>query len=116
MTDEEIRIAIAETQGYEYGRYDGVQRWFNLRLGEGPDAIVGSTVDKLPDYLGSLDQMRNVLQDMDDEQWLDFMLYLCDECGMPEEASKWTIARTMLATSADQLARAYLRAKGLWRE
>ena len=86
MTDEEIRIKVAELLGFTE-IYDGI---IDDHYGANVDYYgligkdkVGYIVD-LPDYLFDLNachEMVETLRKEDDSKWYDFRKHLMDECG-----------------------------------
>jgi hypothetical protein len=69
---------------------------------------------KVPDYLNDLDAVRKVELNLDDEEWLEYMLQACDVMRIPSDMNKWTIARALLSMSAKEKCEAILKALSLW--
>lgn len=103
MTPDEMRIAIAETQGFQvYDEHivkpDGTPVDCEFLTEEGVNNI-------FPNYCNDLNAMHEVEKELNQSQKDDYILQLA-------ALTHWTPA----FSSAAQRAEAYLRVKGLWRE
>lgn len=117
MTDNEIRIAIAEACGWKP----------EVRRAEIPEAefvheetfwIRGDETRRgpwLPDYCNDLNAMRDAIITLDSPQSTDFLLLINSVVETPENEGRWHTFHTINAT-ARQRAEAFLRALGKWKE
>jgi len=103
MTAEQKRLRIAKLQGIE--QVDEESWWGGCFADDAPSLLY------VPDYLNDRNAMARVLRSLDDEEWLEFMLRLCDVLGQQPNFGKWTLARAMLEATASQQATAYLLVK-----
>lgn len=118
MKAEAQRIAIAEFCGWKPGvanvgpKHEKVGGyWYGGRFhvrdpGEYP----------FPDYLNCRNAMAKALQQLDDDEWLEYMMRLLDITHTLGTAGKWTTARALLESTPAQQAEAFLQAKGKWTE
>lgn len=67
-----------------------------------------------PDYPKCRNAMSKALRTLDDEEWPEYMLKLCDIAGTLDDAGKWATARALLAATPAQQAEAFLKVKGKW--
>ncbi len=112
MTDQEMRIAIAETCGW-YRLPQDSQTWAPRGWEHGKD-VYGKLrpTSNLPDYLNDLNAMREALACIDSKQQEVFIYHLhriVDSLDEREESSYWLI----LMATARQLAEAFIKTKGL---
>lgn len=68
----------------------------------------------LPRYREDRNALQRLILQLDDEQWLEFMLHVCDLTGTQVEAGKWTVGRALMSAPTPMLAEAVLRATGVW--
>lgn len=109
MTDEQMRIAIAEACGLEItadGKWascshEFVKSW-KTSVGDEPDRFYGP----LPDYLHDLNAMREAVEKLTTEGFIAWCSYLRKTVGTNE---------SMNAT-ARQRVEAFLRTVGKWRD
>lgn len=87
-------------------------RKLDVRIARSLDNLRWSWADgiqsRIPHYSRDLDAMREAEACLDDELWLEYMLQLCEECGVdPHAAGKWTVARCLMEATPRQRAKAY---------
>lgn len=113
LTDEEIRIKVAESLGYK----DLETKWEKYHQWECPDGRVrfGTIADKyacLPNYPESLDACAEFEATLTEEEWetyADYLLWSEDEPGH----SNYTACKIGCSATPRQRCLAYLKTKGL---
>ena len=117
MTDQEIRIAIAEAFGWK--QVKEVIRWskhvIKLPGGKKVAAMVHKE-DELPDYPNDLNAMHEAESSISPAQIPQWIKNLADiaikqACYGPCDHSYWIVMST-----ARQRAEAFLKTKGLWKK
>lgn len=108
LTEEEKRIAIAKSCGWEWKRSDQtiVCEWHN------PFGDVGGFI---PNYFHNLNAMHEAEKVLTDEEYVDYANTLSEAAyhlahGLPHVV----ITRNTVSPSAAQRAEAFGRVKGLW--
>ena len=106
MTDQEINMAIAKANGKPY--HKPTEEEINS----------GSYFQYEPDYFHNLNLMHDALNSLDDFQLKRVYVFLGMLPEFCETVNKNVVSRPwrMLRVSAHQLAEAFLRVKGLWKE
>lgn len=100
MTNEQIRIAIAESVGWKEKSVVGNGVVIDL---EGPEGQMGK--DKIPDLPNDLNAMHEVENEIERQGlWISY----CKELEK--------LVKNPITAPAQQRAEAYLRTKGLWKE
>ena len=105
MTDNEIRIAVAEACGWTHNEYDA-SLWYHQDHCPDDKYIL---VDDLPDYSSSLDAMYEAEKVLTDDKLMDFARWLGWDDDFPERTVK-----TLLRATARQRCEALLRVLGKW--
>ena len=99
MTNNAQRIAIAES------------------IGRQASVILDHRNCELPDdqiYPAGPGTMTKALRRLDDEEWLEYMLTLCDVTRTHIDSGKWTTVRALVGATVAQQAEAFLKVKGKW--
>lgn len=127
MTNDEIRIAIAESQGwtrYKHKSYenDSDQPWVpaGFDYDKSPYSLIRDTKE-LPNYTSDLNAMQEVEKTLRQDEQEIYWNHLVGVIWNPvladyPDAKQTTINTqlTLLFSTARQRAEAYLRTKGLW--
>jgi hypothetical protein len=113
MTGDELNQAIARYLGWKWdaariidptGELSQNREAYSLD----DDVWFDRLPTVLPNWSADSNLMRKLLDDeLDDDAWLEFMLFLCDVTNTPTDLSKWTIARCFLEATPRQLAEAF---------
>ena len=98
MSEEEINIVIAEACGWKTG-YRDPEAWHPL-----------------PDFFHDLNAMREAEELLDDDQWLEYMLNLQDVLQRDPNRGKWVVCQDNMQATASQLAKAFVKTIGKWKE
>lgn len=115
MTEFELNQAIAEQLGWTWddeqivdpdGRLTQNRQSFDPEAGEWYDRLP----IVLPKWTKDSNRMRSALCRLDDDQWLEFMLHLCDRTQHHPDLGKWTLIRVALEAQPLLLAQAYYNA------
>ena len=119
MTNDEIRIAVAQARGWRWkiyndGNLDAV--WSPGPNGKWEGSFV-EFLEGLPNYPVDLNAMHEAEKTLDN--WPDYLHHLCCViCGDSDEPYNQdaTTIFCMVKATAIQRAEAFLRVKGLWKE
>ena len=103
MSEKEINIAIAEACG-----------WTTNHKGLWVERL--QTYAALPNYLADLNAMREAEELLDDDQWLEYMLNLQDVLQRDPNRGKWIVCQDNMQATASQLAKAFVKTIGKWKE
>lgn len=128
MTPRDIRIAIAEANGYEWTMEahleSGYHSWQNFADSCGNEVLD----DELPDYCNDLNAMHEVIKTLDTKQQIQYADVLCRQtgkelldytgCYYPGENPIIDMEIIFLVhnSTALQRAEAYLRTIGKWKD
>ena len=110
MDITDINMAIGEAIGWE--KLEREDPSSSVVFGKSPESE-DSALCLLPDFVRNLMSMRSALGYLDDDEWMEFMLYLTDELRLPVESGKWYTARAFLEAPTEAMARSFVKAKGL---
>jgi hypothetical protein len=110
MTNEQINIAIAEACGWYEEDNESEICWTRDEL------TYYLHEDELPDYCNDLNAMHEAEKTLSGDQWLDYMLNLQAVLVRHPNRDKWTVCRELRHATARQLAEAFLRTLGKWKE
>ena len=118
MNKRAINKAIAEFLGWK-----GVDFHLDGKriLGDRPTfsngKIISYTVDQyVPDYCNDLNLIREIEKTLDDDQWLEYMLNLQDVLQRDPNRGKWVVCQDNMQATASQLAKAFVKTIGKWKE
>ena len=79
--------------------------------------IISYTVDQyVPDYCNDLNLIREIEKTLDDDQWLEYMLNLQDVLQRDPNRGKWIVCQDNMQATASQLAKAFVKTIGKWKE
>ena len=131
MTNNEQIIAIAELcgaywtitrEGYGYPvhilvmpGYSPPESWDDSP-GIYPKTEPRLIAYNVPTYTTNRDAMTEALRQLDDDEWLEYMMRLLDIRHTLGTAGKWTTARALLESTPAQQVEAFLKVKGKWVE
>lgn len=117
MTPEGQNAVIGNACGLRNLRASRPWEWWDTppRIRLVATTAEGEVVE-FPDYAHDLNAMHAAEEVLDDEQWLEYMLYLCDGCNQHSDLGKWTLTRVLMHATATQRAEAFLRTIGKWEE
>jgi len=110
MSDEEIKIAIAETQHFtKVEESNGAVYFFR-------DGAFRGEADALPDYANDRNAMAEAENALFPDQWERYGREL-EKLVVSEEETAWAIIKFQLIhATARQRAEAFLRTIGKWKE
>lgn len=117
MTNEEIRIKVAEACGWSQKKVDPE---YPLTRPEGRWEHGEQTVyhwGQLPDYLNDLNAMHEAEKVLTKEQWFHYNCYLFKSSVPEAEGDEWDAsnARHCIHATAAQRAEAFLKTFKLWK-
>ena len=79
--------------------------------------IISYTVDQyVPDYCNDLNLIHEIEKTLDDDQWLEYMLNLQDVLQRDPNRGKWIVCQDNMQATASQLAKAFVKTIGKWKE
>jgi len=118
MNNRVINKAIAEFVGWkEFGFHLDGKRIFGDRPTFSNGKIISYTVDQyVPDYCNDLNEMHEIEKMLDDDQWLEYMLNLQDVLQRDPNRGKWIVCQDNMHSTAAQLAKAFVKTIGKWKE
>lgn len=131
MTTEQIRIAIAETQGFKRWKAantpivhlrnptpETAAYWVSCGDSITDQAINTHLNDKVPNYPEDLDAIHEVEKSLTEDEGTQYFSELETICqrDMLESGSKHWLCFLTLHATALQRCEAYLRVKGIWKE
>lgn len=112
MTDEQIRIAIAEALGYTHVRI--------IKDIEGPpDAVIGHHPTKphsVPNYPADLNAMHEAEKTLTENQWSKYVALLTGRDWICDRVITSDAAQQAIHATARQRATAFLRTLNLWKD
>lgn len=114
MTELEIRLAVGELDGWIPTEPRGKYKKHMVSHAFVRDGSYYGGLSTLPHYTTSKDALQPLLKALDCDQWLEFMLFICDAVSVHTDRSKWVLCRAMLEATAMQMAEALLRTHGKW--
>lgn len=76
----------------------------------------GSKLSGFPVPFFDREETHRLLEVMDDEEWLEFLLHLADIRGCRMDAGKWTTCRALLEAGPSEKLEAFVKAIGEWNE
>ena len=118
MNKRAINKAIAEFLGWKELDFhlDG-KRILGDRPTFSNGKIISYTVDQyVPDYCNDLNLIHEIEKTLDDDQWLEYMLNLQDVLQRDPNRGKWIVCQDNMQATASQLAKAFVKTIGKWKE
>lgn len=100
MTTTEQNVTIAKEQGWKLR--EPSMHWIH-------PSFPGVLFNEVPAYSENSDAINYVLDFMDDDNWMEYLLTLCAVARINTEGSKWFLMRRLLRTTAAQRTEAYCR-------
>jgi hypothetical protein len=73
LTTEDKKVAVAKMAGYLFRRHGGTQELWWREHRNDPN---WKPIDELPDFLGDLHVMYKLEEQLDDDTYMDYVIYL----------------------------------------